>query len=414
MKYSVVTILFIVFVSVSFGQIPTQSPSPNKTKIFGSSLEKYKNKEKKDSQPDSKNNPSNTEEIIQFKTDLIITNVLVTDKNGNIITGLNKNDFIVIEDNVPQTIEMFAFGERLSPPRSIVLIIDTGIAQLPYLKNSIQAAKVLIDKLKSSDKMAIITDHLRLLANFTQDKNLLKETLDSIEVKYKDISVGFEFTNLLAVLNEMFSKEDYHRIIISQGSGNGIFRVKTDDETLQQTYKSFFERRGVKRDWAKDFEFDDLVETIDKSNTTIYSIIPGIRVLGLPKKEQYSRAQKDFENIYKSFHLLVNDSKEIRSIPPNLYSIPPKLLDFELIRLTKTQESMFKVAELSGGYTSFLETPEQAENIYDNIFNDFSNRYSIGYYLTNQEQDGKRRAVKIEVRNHPEYTVLYRESYLQK
>jgi hypothetical protein len=73
---------------------------------------------------------------------------------------------------------------------------------------------------------------------------------------------------------------------------------------------------------------------------------------------------------------------------------------------------MFRVAELSGGNAGFIEKPEDAESIYADIFTVIKNRYVIGYYPTNQEQDGKRRELKIEVRNHPEYFVTGRKAYI--
>ena len=76
------------------------------------------------------------------------------------------------------------------------------------------------------------------------------------------------------------------------------------------------------------------------------------------------------------------------------------------------QTAMSKIAELSGGYTSFIEKPENAENVYSNIFTTIKNRYVFGYYSTNQEQDRKLRNIKIEVRNHPEYIVTGRKNYL--
>ena len=73
---------------------------------------------------------------------------------------------------------------------------------------------------------------------------------------------------------------------------------------------------------------------------------------------------------------------------------------------------MSKIAELSGGDTCFIEKPQDAENVYANIFTNIKNRYVIGYYPTNQEQGGKRRYVKVEVRDHPEYIVTGRKTYL--
>ena len=72
---------------------------------------------------------------------------------------------------------------------------------------------------------------------------------------------------------------------------------------------------------------------------------------------------------------------------------------------------MFRIAELSGGNLGFIEKPEDAEGVYSNIFNLISNRYLIGYYPTNQGRDGKRREMKVAVRNHPEYIVTGRKAY---
>jgi hypothetical protein len=70
------------------------------------------------------------------------------------------------------------------------------------------------------------------------------------------------------------------------------------------------------------------------------------------------------------------------------------------------------VAELTGVKTFFLEQPEQAGDIYSRILSDVNRRYVIGYYPTNKTSDGKRRKVVIEVRNHPEYTVEGRKTYI--
>jgi len=43
-------------------------------------------------------------------------------------------------------------------PRSIILIIDYSPSQFAYIKDSIEAAKVLVDKLKPRDRMAVVTD----------------------------------------------------------------------------------------------------------------------------------------------------------------------------------------------------------------------------------------------------------------
>lgn len=402
-KICTTIILCLTFTFISLAQVP-DSPIPNQNKVLGSSLEQYKNRAK-DSQNNRKKDELDDAEILQVKTDLVMNDVLVTNQYGNFVTGLTKDDFMVTEDGVPETIETFSFGENSASPRSIVLILDTGVTMLPYLKSSLSATKILVDKLGPKDRMAIVTDKLNLLTDFTQNKALLKNKLDSFKIpKSSELSIGFEFTNLLAVLNEMFAAEDINRIIISQGSGNGIFWIKTDDERLAQTYKSKLESMGVRGNWKKEIEFKDITKAIEKSRTTIYSIIPGMRILGLSRKEQLSRSKISSEYIIQAFHTL-------RGNPMSSYQIPYSLLELTTKRQVMVQTAMSGTAELSGGYTGFIEKPEDAENVYADIFKRIDNRYLIGYYPVNQEQDKKPRSVKIEVRKHPDYTVTYRKFY---
>ena len=70
-----------------------------------------------------------------------------------------------------------------------------------------------------------------------------------------------------------------------------------------------------------------------------------------------------------------------------------------------------RVADLTGGWTSFLEEPVQAADIYARILADINHRYVISYYPTDQAQDGRLRKVHVEVRGHPDYVVQGRTSY---
>jgi VWFA-related protein len=410
MKYHLLLLLLLSFVCYSFGQKPsassTPSPSPSseKTKSFGSSLKRYERKQQRDSQDKQKSTDPNDEDIIRVKTDLVVNDVLVTNQKGNLIIGLQKDDFIVTEDGVSQTIEIFSFGENVTLPRSVVLIVDCLAPQGPYLRNSIEAAKILVDKLAPKDKMAIATVDLKLQSNFTQDKTLLKKTLDSVEKKDVEIWGGWEFSTLLAVLNEMFDEENRQRIVIFQGDGSQIIWLKPDKDAPYPVSYSTLERSGLRYTREKDlpkFGFSEVKEAIEGSRVTIYSVITGIRFLGLPTQEQLARAKITLGESNRFF-----GGKD-----KNLPAIIREYQYAEADRKTAGQTAMFKVAELSGGFADFIEKPEDAENVYSNIFTVIKSRYVIGYYPTNRNRDGKLREVKIEVRNHPEYTVTYRKGY---
>ena len=410
MKHCFIVVLFLAFASVSFGQKPSASPTPsqstsperNRIKNFGSSLKKYeKRKQKKDAQAIPKTNEPVDDETIQIKTDLVVSNVLVTDQKSNVIVNLKKEDFILTEDGVSQTIEIFSPGENAAIPRSIVLIIDCTIPQSPYRKKSINAAKILVDKLNPKDKMLIATTDLQLRLDFTTDKTLLKQTLDSLDTVENDNS---EFEVLLAVLNEIFDEKDRQRIVIFQSGGIHAMWLKQDKEhpypvSYSTRYNSGMKWIGEEKAMSK-FGFSEVKEAIERSQATIYSVVPGVKFFGFSEKEQLVRAKITLTELSKFYGW----NNRWASIREQQY--------FEAERKAAGQTAMFRVAELSDGNAGFIEKPEDAENIYSDIFTVIKNRYVIGYYPTNQEKDGKRREVKIEVRGHPEYTVTGRKAYL--
>ena len=444
MRISLIIGLFLALASPCFEQTPSASPTPTplalpekaRVKTFGSSLRKYKPKEVRDFQDRPKSNEPDDVETVRVTTDLVVNDVLVTDQNGKMITDLNRDDFVVTEDAAPQKIEVFSSGESLSVPRSMVLIIDCNFLQAPYLKNSIQAAKMLVDRLAPQDKMAIVTVDVKLVVDFTADKTRLKNKLSSLlkdpwlesrkeliallpqfranphllTKSYFDIlekngvGPGREFEALLAVLNEMFDREDRQRIVIFQGDGSEAIQLTPDNDTSHQIASSAggeARTRFNREKTAKNFEFSDIKEAIERSRATIYSVAPGIRFLGLSKEEQKARAKLSFTNIYRAMGLREESLSRLREKFQS---------QFEEMLLAG-QIAMFRIAELSGGNLGFIEKPEDAEGVYSNIFKLISNRYVIGYYPTNQGRDGKRREVKVEVRNHPEYVVTGRKDY---
>ena len=121
------------------------------------------------------------DDVVRVDTDLVVAAVLVLDGEGKIVTGLSREDFVVKEDDGLQEVASVSLGDSKDVPRSIVLIIDYSGSQLPYIETSIEAAKMLVDKLNPKDRMAVVTDDVKLLVDFTSDKDLLKTRLESLK-----------------------------------------------------------------------------------------------------------------------------------------------------------------------------------------------------------------------------------------
>src|SRR6185369_1903866 len=171
--------LIVLVATVTFGQSQKEKPT---LKDFGSSLKKLKwDPEKKQAVLNEQGSHVGTDDdVIRIETSLVTSDVLVTDRQGRPIRNLAATDFEVSEDNVPQQVGHFVLGNNTSLPRSIVLIIDYSRSQFPYIADSIEAAKIFVDKLGPYDRMAIVTDDIELLVGFTNDKRELKKGLDSL------------------------------------------------------------------------------------------------------------------------------------------------------------------------------------------------------------------------------------------
>src|SRR5262245_3955745 len=48
-------------------------------------------------------------------TEIVLVNVVVRDKNGNVVRGLTQDDFAISEDDKPQSISSFDFEELDNP-----------------------------------------------------------------------------------------------------------------------------------------------------------------------------------------------------------------------------------------------------------------------------------------------------------
>lgn len=356
-----------------------------------------------DQKPDKGTVPDEGD-VVRVETSLVVCDVLVLDRQGKAVEGLAKRDFIVTEDDKQQEIGTFALGDDRAIPRSIVLIMDYSASLLPYIQMSVEAAKVLVDKLGPKDTMAIVTDDLTLLADFTEDKGELKEKLESLKEKAKQdptkltyrVGHSLQFSALIATLREMFDDEDVRPIIIFQTDGDEL-------EILQPVTDP------PRMDVARPFSLKDVYAAVEKSRATIYSVIPGMRFAGLSEAQQLKQIEVFFERYVLAQRPIAKNSAKRDQI-----RLAPWAAKRMIESRSREQMAVAGVAELTGGWTEFLEDPAQAAQIYSRILAIINHRYVITYNPTNKEHNGKQRTVRIEVPGHPDYIVWGRKSYFDR
>ena len=160
--------------------------------------------------------------------------------------------------------------------------------------------------------------------------------------------------------------------------------------------------------------YDDGNRQTEKSRATIYTVVPGAKLIGLTPEQQLATViAEDERAINEMLPTLSRKAREafIERQQQRKRVVPVQVLRMRAEENAKLQEALAAVAPLSGGWTEFLEQPAQAHGIYSRILSDISQRYIVGYYPTNKERDGKRRRITFAVKGHPEYTILGRRSY---
>ncbi len=166
-----------------------------------------------------------------LRIDVPIVNIdanVVLDKTHQFVPGLKANNFLVLEDGVPQTITSVRVAQT---PITAVMLLEFA-ANSYYLINDMQnASYYFFRSLHPNDYVAVVTYdlHTHILTDFTNNKDLVAQSLQSL------IIPGFSDTNLFDALYETLdrvSRIEGRKYIILIGSGRDTFSKLTLDKIL--------------------------------------------------------------------------------------------------------------------------------------------------------------------------------------
>ncbi|HEX8772938.1 MAG TPA: VWA domain-containing protein [Pyrinomonadaceae bacterium] len=111
-------------------------------------------------------------------------NVAVTDQEGNSVTDLRQEDFLVQQDGISQTITVFSKDE---PAVVYGIVIDNSGTFADELEQAIEASKIIINSNRAGDESFIVrfidSEHVETVQDFTPDKAKLGDALDSLYIE---------------------------------------------------------------------------------------------------------------------------------------------------------------------------------------------------------------------------------------
>ncbi len=185
-------------------------------------------------------NPKNVY-TLSTSTNLVNVNVLVTDNNGDPIPGLQKDNFRIYDDGVPQTITNFS---TVSAPMTVCLLVEFSNKWWGYLYLALEDAYQFLNFMRPQDWVAVVSFGMRphIIQNFTHNRYAVKSALDSLRIP------GFSETNLYDAIN--FTLDRMQNI---QGR-KGIIVICTGIDTFSK------------------ITYGEMLKIIKASNTPIYPI----------------------------------------------------------------------------------------------------------------------------------------------
>lgn len=114
------------------------------------------------------------------KVELVVLQVTVTDSDERPITGLERDDFVVVEDGVSQQLSHFLSSDV---PLDVALLVDTSSSMRPILSKLRSSVTAFLRHLRPGDRglLASFNDRTRILANLTGDGTELRGAVTRLE-----------------------------------------------------------------------------------------------------------------------------------------------------------------------------------------------------------------------------------------
>lgn len=276
---------------------------------------------------------------------------VVEGRHGQLIRDLNKDDFQVADNGIPQNIQYFSQDTNI--PLSLGIALDTSNSQAHLLKTEQDAAKeflrVVLAKGDQACVMTFDTD-VRLVQDFTDTSTVLAKAIDAAQINETGKSIlRMNSTNapILAggthLYDAIYLASDE---LMKSRHGREVLVLVTDGE-----------------DQGSRIDLRNAIEAAEKVNLIVYSIV-------VSDPEFYTMMDATYRG------------------------------DAHVRELTST----------TGGRTIRVRSPKQIAQAFEQIERELHSQYRLGYLPPNLRNDGSFRKIVVKIRGRS-YTVRTRSGY---
>jgi VWFA-related protein len=175
------------------------------------------------------------EYTISVESNLVVMDVLVTDEDGNVLSGLTKGHFRIFDNGKPQVITYFAPTED---PITIVMLMEySGLAYNYFAYKAAYWGSGFLNHLDSRDWVALITYDMKptIQADFTRNKAEVQDALSTLS--YPGFSEANLFDAIVATLEKLEHVAGKKAILLIT-TGMDTFSRATLDEAMAKAKES--------------------------------------------------------------------------------------------------------------------------------------------------------------------------------
>jgi len=375
--------------------------------------------------------PQNQQPTFKLRVDYVEVDIVVTDRQGNVVRNLKKEDFQVLEDGKSQTISAFTMvdipieradrplfasapiepdvktNERPFDGRVYVMVIDDLHTRFGRSVRVKAAAKQFIERrLGANDLMAVVHTAGRDDANqeFTSNKKLLLAAVDKTQGRGLDSATANR-------TNEYNRTRDFRQAgdpLNDPEDAERAFHARTTLDTLRNVAEWFASVRGRRK---------SILFVSEGINYDITDIIPGSgsNHLGASTvidatRDAIAAATRSNVSIYgidpRGLTDLGDESIEIQAYPDDTtLGVSGTSLQNEL-RLS--QDSLRTLSEETGGFA--VVNKNDFASAFDRIVSDNSSYYVLAYYPPDP-RPGRQHRIQVRL-TRPGLTVRARKGYV--
>lgn len=388
--------------------------------------------------------PTLAQQAPTFRTALsmVSVDVVVRDRNGNVVRGLTEADFDVREDGRPQEVRTFVFqeiagtplaatsvnllagveervleatsrGNAVSPPpttpvepmrsealagrRLVILLFDTASMAPEDVQRSVDSARTWVSKeMSTADMVAVATvsSLLSVLQDFTTEAPLVTNALnqlawsDGTETPPPSASTAATDDAAAAATDETTTVDADAAELEMFNNDLRLRALRTLAESLapiEQKKAILYFSGGMQRSGQDNqVELRSAINAAVRANVTIYPIdTRGLQAVvpGGDARQASGRGQAMFSG---------------------------RGMAQQFARLSASQDTLVTLAADTGG-RAFTDTNDFGE-AFARVRRDMSAYYLLGYSSSNPTKDGRFRRIVVRVKN-PDYRVEARAGY---